>query len=172
MRRAKTHISLGVPSVWSESLLFEWTNPRSLATHWALSEDSEQTGRMPRLIWVFAGRTLIVLVVSCRGSNFYYPSHWCQRRAAIFDCDNLWRSFHCCFIRVRQMGKYTSIEIQTMKQALPLLAYYNSTPPPKKKNKQKKNGVLGGYTVFSISVIPSFHDSVIPKFRQHLRIFL
>ena len=33
------------------------------------SEDFDQTGRMPRLIWVFAGRTLILLVLSCRGSN-------------------------------------------------------------------------------------------------------
>ena len=33
------------------------------------SEDSDQTGRMPRLIWVFAGRTLILLVLTCRGSN-------------------------------------------------------------------------------------------------------
>ena len=32
------------------------------------SEDSDQTRRMPRLIWVFAGRTLILLVLSCRGS--------------------------------------------------------------------------------------------------------
>ena len=32
------------------------------------SEDSDQTGRMPRLIWVFAGRTLILLILSCRGS--------------------------------------------------------------------------------------------------------
>ena len=29
----------------------------SLATHWAHSEDSDQTVRMPRLIWVFAWRT-------------------------------------------------------------------------------------------------------------------
>ena len=29
----------------------------SLATHWAHSEDSDQTGRMPRLIWVFSGRS-------------------------------------------------------------------------------------------------------------------
>ena len=29
---------------------------------------TDQTGRMPRLIWVFAGRTLILLVLSCRGS--------------------------------------------------------------------------------------------------------
>ena len=34
------------------------------------SEDSDQTGRMPRLIWVFAGRTLILLVLSCRTSFF------------------------------------------------------------------------------------------------------
>ena len=36
------------------------------------SEDSDQTGRMPRLIWVFAGRILIVLVLSCRGSYYHY----------------------------------------------------------------------------------------------------
>ena len=28
----------------------------SLPTHWAHIEDYDQTGRMPRLIWVFAGR--------------------------------------------------------------------------------------------------------------------
>ena len=33
------------------------------------SEDSDLTGRMPRLIWVFTGRTLILLVLSCRGSD-------------------------------------------------------------------------------------------------------
>ena len=40
----------------------------SLAVCWAHSEDSDQTG-MPRLIWVFAGHTLILLVLSCHGSN-------------------------------------------------------------------------------------------------------
>ena len=33
------------------------------------SEDSDQIGQMPRLIWVFAGRTLILLVLSWGGSN-------------------------------------------------------------------------------------------------------
>ena len=33
------------------------------------SEDSDQTGRRPRLIWVFAVRTPILLVLSCRSSN-------------------------------------------------------------------------------------------------------
>ena len=61
-------ISLGIRPVWSESSLSAWRNLRSLATHWAHSKDSDQTGRMPRLIWVFAGRTLILLVLSCRVS--------------------------------------------------------------------------------------------------------
>ena len=47
-RPAKTQISLGI-------------------LH-ANSEDSDQTGRMPRLIWVFAGQTVTSLVLSCRGS--------------------------------------------------------------------------------------------------------
>ena len=34
----------------------------------AYSEDFGHIGRMPRLIWVFAGRTAILLVLSCRGT--------------------------------------------------------------------------------------------------------
>ena len=54
---AKTQIRLGIHPVWSES---------SLCTHWVVkdpmflhvdNEDSDQTGRMPRLIWVFADCT-------------------------------------------------------------------------------------------------------------------
>ena len=33
------------------------------------SDDSDQTGWMPSLIWVFARRTVILLVLSCRGSS-------------------------------------------------------------------------------------------------------
>ena len=43
-------------------------NQPTLVTHWAHSEDSDQTERMPRLIWVFAGRTIILLVLSWGGS--------------------------------------------------------------------------------------------------------
>ena len=39
----------------------------------AHSEDSDQAGRMPRLIRVFAGRTVTLLALSCRGS--YGPGH-------------------------------------------------------------------------------------------------
>ena len=57
VRPAKTHISLGIRPVWSESLLCaQWVAKDPSFLH-ADSEDSDQTGRMPRLIWVFAGRT-------------------------------------------------------------------------------------------------------------------
>ena len=57
---AKTQISLGIRPVQSESLLSAWRKLGSLATHWVHSEDSDQTGRMPRLIWVFAGHSHFV----------------------------------------------------------------------------------------------------------------
>ena len=53
----KTQISLGIHPVWSESSLAAWRKLRSLATHKAHSEDSDQSGQLPRLIWVFPGRT-------------------------------------------------------------------------------------------------------------------
>ena len=68
VRPAKTQISLGIHPVWSESSLSAWRKLRSLATHQAHSEDSDQTGRMPRLIWVFTGRTVTLLVLSWGGS--------------------------------------------------------------------------------------------------------
>ena len=66
VRPAKTQISLGIRPVW---LVFavRMKNLGPLTTHWA--QKTDQTGRMPRLIWVFAGRTLIFLVLSCRDSN-------------------------------------------------------------------------------------------------------
>ena len=69
VRPAKTQISLGIHPVWSESSLSAWRKLGSLATHWKHSENSDQTGRMPRLIWVFTGRTVILLVLSWGGSN-------------------------------------------------------------------------------------------------------
>ena len=57
VRPAKIQISLYIHPVWSESSMSAWRKFGSLATHWAHSKDSDQTGRMPSLIWVFAGRT-------------------------------------------------------------------------------------------------------------------
>ena len=57
VRPAKTQISLGIRPVWSESsLCSQWEVKDQRFLH-ADSKDSDQTGWMPRLIWVFAGRT-------------------------------------------------------------------------------------------------------------------
>ena len=44
----KTQISLGTHPVWSGSSLSAWRKLESIVTHWAHSEDSDQTGQMPR----------------------------------------------------------------------------------------------------------------------------
>ena len=62
MRPAKTQISLSICPVWSESSLgAQWVAKDPSFLH-ADSEDSDQTGRMPRLIRVFAVRTVNLLV--------------------------------------------------------------------------------------------------------------
>ena len=55
-------------SARSDHSLFARRKIGSLATHWTHTKDSDQTGWIPRLIWVFAGRTGILLVLSCGGS--------------------------------------------------------------------------------------------------------
>ena len=93
VRPAKTQISLGIRPVWSESSLSTWRNAESFATHWAHSEDSDQIERMPRLIRVFAGRTLILSVLSCRGSNledqFAQTCQWKQSRRILASAELL-----------------------------------------------------------------------------------
>ena len=82
VRPAKTQINLGIRPVWSESLLCaQWVTKDPIFLH-ADSEDSDQTGRMPRLIWVFAGHTVILLVLLWGGSicvfSFFCSSSWCD----------------------------------------------------------------------------------------------
>ena len=79
VRTAKTQISLDIRPVWSESSLYaHWAAKDPSFLH-ADSEGSDQTGRMPRQIWVFARRTVILLVLS-RGGSFY-----------LFIVDNCWK---------------------------------------------------------------------------------
>ena len=74
VRTAKTQLSLGIRPVWSESSLCAQWVAKDPSFLYADSKDSDQTGRMPRLIWVFAGRTAILLVLSWGGSNV--PCDW------------------------------------------------------------------------------------------------
>ena len=65
-------------SAWAKSTLSAWRKLGSLATHWAHSEDSHQTGQMSRLIWVFAGHTVILLVLSWGSSYRHFSSDVCN----------------------------------------------------------------------------------------------
>ena len=67
VRQAKTQISLGISPVWSES---------SLCAQWVAKDPSLLHG-MSRLIWVFAGRTAILMVLSCRGPFCFIPLDVC-----------------------------------------------------------------------------------------------
>ena len=84
---AKTQISLGIHLVWSESLLSAWRKLESLASHWVQSKHSDQTGQMPRLIWVFAALTSILLVLSWAGSNIS-ESGKCHTHEVLFSPKN------------------------------------------------------------------------------------
>ena len=69
VRPAKTQISLSICPVWSESSLCNQCIAKDPNFLHADSKDSDQTGWMPRLIWVFAGCTSILLVLSWGDSN-------------------------------------------------------------------------------------------------------
>ena len=97
---AKTRISLGICPVWSESWLTAWRKLGSLATHWVHSEDSDQTGGMPRLIWVFTGRTATLLILSWGGSSTLNKLHiyglylWCVKQICVFE-HSVMLNFNC-----------------------------------------------------------------------------
>ena len=56
LRPAKTQISLGIRPLWSESPpCAQWVDKKK--GFFLRTAKTDQTGRMPRLIWVFAGRT-------------------------------------------------------------------------------------------------------------------
>ena len=73
VRPVKTQISLGIHPAWSESSMCSYWVAKDPSFLQVDSKDSDQPGRMPRLIWVFAGRALILLVLSYRGSYTEVP---------------------------------------------------------------------------------------------------
>ena len=74
VRPAKTQISLDIRPVWSESLLSAWRKLGPLATHWAHSEDSDQTvGECPGWSESSLGAHDILLVLSLGGSVLVRP---------------------------------------------------------------------------------------------------
>ena len=57
-----------------QSSLSTWRNIGLLTTYWAHSENSDQTGLMPRLIWIFAGRTSFCFFFLLQCGSYYYDN--------------------------------------------------------------------------------------------------
>ena len=76
-----------------------------IATHWAQSEDSGQTGRMPRLIWVFVGRTCHFVGFVTRRLKLLYnwTANYCDKQVIYcpYTFCSIWPS---CFCKVKHTG--------------------------------------------------------------------
>ena len=97
VRPAKIQISLGIFPVLSESsLCAQWVAKDTRFLH----ADSEDSGRMPRLIWVFAGRTghfvgFVVQQLKCR---------WPRET----DKMGIWWLTHICLVDYSILMNWTS----------------------------------------------------------------
>ena len=122
VRPAKTQISLGIRPIWSESLLSAWRKLRSLATHWAHSEYSDQSGRMPRLIWSSLGAQ---------------PFCWfCQEAAHIISPDACSHNSHQVRIQLDSNPGFNRLDFPTFLKAYihdHFLVYFSCTIKMTKK---------------------------------------
>ena len=109
----KTWFSLRISAVWLESLLSVWRNIASFTIQYVLSEDSGQTARMHKLIWIFTGH-VIRYIFWCCGSYYlldrkvriqlicifgyeYWDNRLCDIRKNIFRLEMVWL---CNFFKV------------------------------------------------------------------------
>ena len=90
VRPAQTQISLGIRQVWPDSSLSAQRVAKGLSYLHAESDASDQTGRMPRLIRVCAGRTTTLLVLSCRGSNRFQWFGFAWQLALSASLNKIW----------------------------------------------------------------------------------
>ena len=148
VRLAKTQISLGIRPVWSESsLCAQWvaTGP---SFHHAPSEDSDQTGRMPRLILVFAGRTSHF--VGSNGSNViqqWTVQHWILKYVEFPNLMCSERKFKnvisiCCYILQVKKKEISlpNMSITWNSTVLKLLLAIQFHTPTSKQLKKSENG--------------------------------
>ena len=113
---AKTQISLGIRPVWSESSQCAQLVAKDLTFLHADSEDSGQTGRMPRLIWVFAGHTVTLLVLSWGGSyGLLAPIHLNQGRVDSLKVSGVLNNNYLDFITLNAFGEIHTIAVRVIR---------------------------------------------------------
>ena len=102
---AKTQISLRIHAVWSAFAVPLWEANDPILLH-VDREDSDQTGRMPKLIWVFAGRTgnfvgsVMLWIICCRCFDFHLEKSWRFSSSSILN----WIS--CCWNNLNKVTSY------------------------------------------------------------------
>ena len=145
---AKTQISLGIRPVWSESsLCAQWVVKDPSFLH-AGSEDSFQTGRMPRLIWVFAGRTCHFVGFVVMRLNFC--SVFCLQLTVAIPLQ-YWTVFCYLGVHLRVIHDNTSVT-QVMVRILPLMS------PPWRSH--VKGQGTGHRLTFNVSFVSDFVSCV------------
>ena len=135
VRPAKTQISLSIRPVWSESSLSPWIKLGSLATHWACIEDSDQTWRMPRLIWVFAGFIVICLFCHEAAHVFYFSTSSLNSPAlciltAVFSTQalrSIFKMFSLYFLIIQIMSLHSKHCVKSVKR--PISPRYKTNGP-------------------------------------------
>ena len=85
VRPAKIQISLRIRAVWSESSPGAFWIAKDAKFLHADNEDSDQTVRMRRLIWVFVVRTFRRYVFSRCGSNTFPTYMSCTVELSVFE---------------------------------------------------------------------------------------
>ena len=88
---AKTQISLGIRTVWSESSMSAWRNLGSLAAHWTHSEDSDKTESLlgaHSFCWFCHDAAHYTLNHLCLVSHFWNLGKQCRPRpdAQVLHC--------------------------------------------------------------------------------------
>ena len=145
VRPAKTQISLGIRSVWSESSLFAWWKLRLLATHWAHSKTQIRLGGCPALSESSLGTKVSLLVLSRRAQLFSFRQ-WIEFHRDFFDTQNfliaiyqLTTSLCNCSECHRRVNK----SLNHQRRESFLLITFSVSPKPKSWKKKKKKQEMG-----------------------------
>ena len=119
---SKTQISLGICPVWLESSLSAWRKLRSSVTYWAHCEDSDQTGRLSRLIWSSLGAQVILLGLLWDGSykGCRYCSVYAVNNRGADQTADAQADLHRCLHKISRFSR----DVVQM-----LFAFYNHVDP-------------------------------------------
>ena len=137
MGQAKTQISLGIRPVWSESSLSVQSVAKDPSFPHADSEDSDQTGRMPRQICLCCGHTHFVGFVMLQLKCATKPSN--RKRGSE---NKMALSNRCKYLALQFLSQYIvvlyqSLCIHKMKRSAACIGFSEKSTFPFKMSNEK-----------------------------------